>query len=358
MYIKNLRNFVNLRVIILGLVDVASLQPGMILKEDVVDINYKIPLACRGVKLTSQLIKKFSYVGIPVVNIELPKEVTEQIMIETSEVLKDIFETVGKNQETDFNKLIPFAEKIVNLIITYGQQVIDEIFLLWKMDQYTFHHSIGTAFFSVLIGNELGYNESQLKDLALGSLLHDLGKGLIPSDILNKPGRLAPHEFDEIKKHPYLGYKILKENSSFNEKILVIPLQHHERKDGNGYPLMLKGDSIHPYAKIVSIADMFSALTTDRVYRNKVSKFVAGEYLIDASNYALDKYLVNVFLYAILRDMKDTWVILSNGEMGKIISVNYKHPTRPKLAIYKGNEFMSVKDLTKYPQIFIKDYLK
>jgi len=346
------------KVIILGLLDVASLQPGMVLTQDVKVINYKMPLACRGVKLTAELIRKFSYIGINVVNVELPYEVTEQIVTETKEVLGDIFKNISTSGVADFAKVVPAAEKIVDLILKYGTKIIDEIFFLWKMDQYTFHHSIGTSFFSALIGNELGYSKEQLKELVLGSLLHDLGKGLIPLKILNKPGKLDPHEFDEVKKHPFLGYKILKENSDFNEDVLAIPLQHHERKDGNGYPLMLREEAIHPYAKIVSIADMFSALTTDRVYRDRVSKFVAGEYLLNSSVYALDSYLVNLFLYSILRDLKDSWVELNNGEVGRILAVNYKQPTRPRLAIYYGDKFIKEKDLANHPELFIKDYLK
>ncbi|MFZ7103729.1 MAG: HD-GYP domain-containing protein [Peptococcaceae bacterium] len=341
----------------MGLVDIAGLQPGMVLSQDVIDTNYKIPLACRGVKVTQDLIKKLSSLGINVVNVELPQEVARQIIIETTVVIKDIFATAGKNEETDFSKLYPAAEKIVELILKYGEQVVDEIFLLWKMDQYTFHHSIGTAFFSALIGNELNYSRTELKDLVLGSLLHDLGKGLIPLRILNKPGKLDPHEFDEMKKHSFFGYKILKENSDFSEDILVIPLQHHERKDGNGYPLMLKDSAIHPYAKIASIADMFSALTTNRVYRDKVSKFVAGEYLLSSSTYALDTYLVNLFLFTILKGMKDAWVELNNGEVGKIISIDHKYPTRPRIAIYYGDKFINEKDLAGYPELYIKDYI-
>lgn len=333
---------------------IENLEPGMVLSKDVYEKNYRLPLARSGMKLTPHLIKKFYHVGISVVNVEQPAEVAGQIITETSEVLKEIFQQYGYNTVEDFNKLIPYAEKIVETVLKFGTKVIDELFLLWKMDQYTFHHSIGTAFYSVLIGRELNYTAEQLKELALGSLLHDLGKSLIPMSILNKPGSLSPSEFDEIKKHSYLGYKILQENSEFSEDIVIIPLQHHERIDGTGYPLMLKDKKIHQYAKIVSVGDMFSALTTNRVYRDKVSKFVAGEYLTNAADCALDRYLVNVFLYAILRDIKNSKVVLNNGEVGTIVDVNYKFPTRPKLVVSRGR-YCEVLDLAEKTSLYIKD---
>lgn len=341
----------------MALVDVADLEPGMILSQDVVGVNHKTPLACKGVKVTPELIRKLTYLGIDVVNIQLPQEVSKQIISETTEVIKNIFDTVGTSKDMNLQGIDPVADKIVELIHNHGTQIVDEIFLLWKVDQYTFHHSIGTAFFAALIGKELQYTKDEIKDLVLGSLLHDLGKGLIPNEILNKPGKLYPHEFDEIKKHPYIGYKILKENSDFKEDILAIPLQHHERKDGNGYPLMIKEKEIHPYAKIASIADIFSALTTDRSYRGRVSEFEACEFLLSSANYALDTDLVNLFVFKILKGLENSWVGLNSGEVAKIISVDQKNPTRPKIAIYDGKKFSKEKDLSHWPELFIKEHL-
>ena len=192
----------------------------------------------------------------------------------------------------------------------------------------------------------------------LGSILHDIGKGAISLKILNKPGMLEPSEFMEIKKHSYLGYKVLEETSDFSDNIKRIPLQHHERIDGTGYPYQLKGNQIHEYAQIVSIADCFSALTTNRPYRDKVSKFVAAEYILASAGVGLDKYLTNIFLYAIFGNLTDTWVELNNGEIGRVVALNYQYPTRPKLAIYYGKKYIKEIDLSVNLDIYIKGFYK
>lgn len=342
----------------MGYVDIEKLEPGMVLNDDVNRPNYRLPLAKKGVQLTNELINKFSNLGISVVNIQHSQETAEQIIGETSIVLKDIFENLNFISQKDYNRLLPCINKIISLIKNFGQEIIDELFLLWKVDQYTFHHSIGTAFYSALIAHELSYSEEKIKELALGAILHDIGKGVISTEILNKPGMLEPLEFFEIQKHCALGYKILSETSDFSENVKLIPLQHHERIDGTGYPSQLKGKDIHDYAKIVSIADSFSALTTNRIYRNRVSKFIAAEYLQGATGSGLDKYFVNVFLYALFGNLTDVWVELSNGEIAKVVTLNYKKPMRPKVAIYYGDKFIKELDLAETPELYIKDFYK
>jgi putative nucleotidyltransferase with HDIG domain len=342
----------------MGYVDIEKLEPGMILNEDVLHPNYRLPLAKKGVLLTDELISKFSCLGISVVNIQHSHQIAEQIVEETTLVLKDIFDNLNFVSQKDYNRLLPCVNKIVLLIQDFGRELIDELFLLWNVDQYTFHHSIGTAFYSALIAQELGYSDKKIKDLALGAILHDIGKGVISPDILNKPGMLEPLEFLEMQKHCTLGYKILSETSNFSEEIKLIPLQHHERIDGTGYPNQLKDKEIHDYSKIVSIADSFSALTTDRIYRNRVSKFVAAEYIQEATNGGLDKYFVNVFLYTLFGNLTDSWVELNNGEIAKILTLNYKKPMRPKVAIYLGDKFIRELDLAETRDLYIKDFYR
>ena len=108
-----------------------------------------------------------------------------------------------------------------------------------------------------------------MNELGTGFFLHDLGKVNINQDILNKPGRLTDEEMNEVKRHPAQGFKILNETKHLTEESKLIVLQHHERQDGKGYPKGLKGEAIHIYGRICSIADVYDALTSDRPYRKK-----------------------------------------------------------------------------------------
>ena len=123
-----------------------------------------------------------------------------------------------------------------------------------------------------LLNTQPGHN---FKEMAAGFFLHDIGKSGIPIHILNKNGPLTYVEWEIMKKHPEKGYKILKKFDEVSNEIEIIILQHHERHDGNGYPIGLKGDQIHIYAKICMIADVFDALTSYRPYKEKYSTFNA-----------------------------------------------------------------------------------
>ena len=143
----------------MGYLNVERLEPGMILNDDVINSRYRVPLAKKGVLITPELIRKFISHGISVINIHHPQEVAEQIVDETSMVLADLFENFNNISQKDYARLLPYIDEIVATIKKFGREIVDELFLLWRMDQYTFHHSVGTAFYSGLIAQELGYSD-------------------------------------------------------------------------------------------------------------------------------------------------------------------------------------------------------
>jgi len=144
-------------------------------------------------------------------------------------------------------------------------------------DLYTYTHSVNVGILSLLLAKRyLGsFSDHDLRELGVGFFLHDLGKTRIDPAILNKQGRLTEKERLEVQKHPQDGFDILKEVDQVSHESKTIILQHHERDDGSGYPNGLKGDEIHLYARICSLADVYDALTCDRPYRNKLSPFMA-----------------------------------------------------------------------------------
>ncbi|MBF0275186.1 MAG: HD-GYP domain-containing protein [Nitrospinae bacterium] len=142
-------------------------------------------------------------------------------------------------------------------------------------DYYTYLHSVNVCTLSVGLGMILGLNKKELEVLAIGALMHDVGKSVVPSELINKPGKLTDEEFNLIKKHVDLGYQALKYNLDIPKESFYSLMQHHEKMDGSGYPKRLSGNQIHLYGRILSIVDIYDALTTERSYKKAFRPFDA-----------------------------------------------------------------------------------
>jgi len=144
-------------------------------------------------------------------------------------------------------------------------------------DFYTYTHSVNVGFLAVSLSKSLFKNSvaHNMHELGAGFFLHDLGKVHVDASIINKPGKLTVEEMNVIKQHPSMGYNVLDDANQLSPECNKIVLQHHERYDGRGYPYGLKGDDIHIYGKICSIADVYDALTSDRPYRRRLEPFDA-----------------------------------------------------------------------------------
>jgi putative nucleotidyltransferase with HDIG domain len=134
-------------------------------------------------------------------------------------------------------------------------------------DDYTYMHSVAVCALMIALGRQLDLDEALLRRVGVAGLLHDLGKAMIPMDIINKPGRLSDEEFQLIKTHPEEGYRLLANDSGVCELVLDVVLHHHEKMDGSGYPEGLKGDEISLYARMGAICDVYDAVTSNRPYK-------------------------------------------------------------------------------------------
>lgn len=201
----------------------------------------------------------------------------------------------------------------VNLICVYTEQtffhISEEISKLMKImkqveekDRYTHQHSHRVAKYAVLIAQKLKLNKVQLENLTVASFLHDIGKINVPSEILNKPGRLSSEEFEIIKKHPLDGAAMVK-NSYYHELAPIIE-QHHERLDGSGYPNGLSGDEILLESRIIAVSDTFDAMTEDRVYRKALEDHVAIAELKKFAGKHFDEDVVEAFEQILIEDGK------------------------------------------------------
>jgi len=229
--------------------------------------------------------------------------------------------------------------------------LFDMLHSMRELDDTTFVHSINVALISSTIGEWLGCKKEDLEMLTLCGLLHDIGKLLIPNEILMKPGKLTSIEFDVVKTHVSLGYNRLKDkglDSRINEACLL----HHERCDGSGYPFGIKGEKIPFAAKIISIADVYDAMTSNRVYRGAICPFEVIRIMeADAFNQFDPQYLLP-FLNNVISTYLHNDVRLSNGLVGEVILINRSDLSRPTVKC--GKEYI---DLSKHREIKIEAIL-
>ncbi len=195
-------------------------------------------------------------------------------------------------------------------------------------DEYTFKHSVDVATIAMIVGKKQGFSKEDLREIGMAGLLHDIGKTKIPAEILNKPDRLDEEEFALIRQHPVLGYQLIKDRKDFSDTISVSVLQHHEKIDGSGYPFGIKGDTISPYAKILSVSDIYDALVTDRPYKKAFSQRDAVEMIMSMTS-ELDITAMKSFLESMILYPVDTIVELSNGERAKVVKNSPYYILRP-----------------------------
>lgn len=193
---------------------------------------------------------------------KISEKVRVSILTSTRTFLNDVFN--GKTPDLAVCELA--SENLVKEVTTK----IDEVQYLGQLrvfDEYTYSHNVNVSALSVALAIKIGLSEQEIKDLALAALLHDIGKMRIPKEVLNKPGRLTDKEFEIMKLHAPLGYKVIKDELNLPFHISRVALEHQERFSGGGYPKGILGDQMSTFSQICSIADVYDALVSKRVYK-------------------------------------------------------------------------------------------
>lgn len=196
-------------------------------------------------------------------------------------------------------------------------------------DDYTFQHSVSVCVIAVKIGQALDMPEQELRSLGIAGLMHDVGKAKIPQEILLKPGPLTPQEMLEMRKHPLYGSQIVGDIAFPDPTIVTVVLQHHEHEDGQGYPLQLSRSKIHPLSRIVAVADVFDAITSERYYRPRFPLLHALEEINREARGHLDPAITRRLVRYILNILPGETVQLNTGEQARVIMANEREPMRP-----------------------------
>lgn len=228
--------------------------------------------------------------------------------------------------------LVGSVSKILDEILE-NRDVMISLKEIGSKDESTYIHSISTTIYSLLLAIELGFDEKMLHKLAMGTLLHDIGKLMLDSNIIFKQGKLTDNEFEYIKTHTTLGYEALQNCSSLTELSRIIALSHHEKLDGSGYPNRIASNQIHPFVRIVTIADVYDALTSDRCYRKRWTAKQAMDHLIEHSGTLYDTEFVRVFMQHICIYPNGSIIRLSNGQLAIVKEQNKFMPERPIVRI-------------------------
>ena len=252
----------------------------------------------------------------------------KQLHERTCDYVDGIFKTLNKGGQLDIDSVKIVVSELVETIITNPDTMIWLSHLKDK-DEYTAIHSVNVCILSLTYGRTIGLSESELNILGIGALLLDIGKSKIPDDILKKTDSLSENEYLLVKAHAFLGYAILDESKKIPQKALQIILNHHERLDGSGYPNCRRGEEISKLTRIVSIVDVFDAMTSDRCYQDA---FQPQHALNEIYNMAPDKFdqeLVEGFIKCIGIYPVGSIVVLNTGHTGVVVKLNETNRLKP-----------------------------
>ncbi|MCK4840621.1 MAG: HD-GYP domain-containing protein [Methylococcales bacterium] len=209
-------------------------------------------------------------------------------------------------------------------------------------DQYTAQHSLNVCVLSIVLGRHIGLNELHLNQVGLCGMMHDMGKMLVPLEVLNKPAILEEDELEIMRSHTTLGYELLKSSDDMFYGAVETALTHHEHLDGKGYPRKINSNNMSYYSNIVAIADMYDAITSDRVYRKGRTHHVATKAMLDVSGSHLDAELVVKFIESLGVYPPGCFVELNNGSVAIVVEQNSRFKLRPKVMMILDEDKNSI----------------
>jgi HD-GYP domain-containing protein (c-di-GMP phosphodiesterase class II) len=266
---------------------------------------------------------------------ENPQKLNEVVYKNVFSSIKELQENVMDKSSLDDEEVNDMIEKFDILHDEFISKDIGilEIIEMFSEDEYLFKHSINVGLVASKIGSILKLSEEKQHLLARMGLFHDVGKFKIDASILNKPSRLSDDEYQLIKKHPKYGYELLA-GTRINPLILEGTLKHHERLDGSGYPNGINESNIPFFVRILSVADTFDAICSNRIYKGRKSVYYAIEELIkDCNLNRLDPSIVLPFAFSLMELSKNKIITLRNGKKGEIVQTDLKHPNQPIIKI-------------------------
>ena len=325
------------------------LKPGMIIAKDVFlygTNNVSSFLLAKGQVLNSTYINRINYHNLDGAYIEnelfsdinLESYIDEKLKAKSLKVISETYYELQASSGKVNANMIKELSSVVNNIVT---ELLNKEDLTYNLidfknyDTYTFQHSLNVAMLSISTGISMQLSESKLNEIGMAAVLHDIGKMLIPIEILNKPEKLTYEEYEIMKEHPMNAVNQLKNMVPY--EVLRAIEDHHEKLDGTGYPNRKRDRNISFYAKILAVSDVYDALTSDRPYRKAVFPNEVVEYLMGSVDKHFDYTILNRFLKIIFAYPVGTFVKLSNQKLAVVIKNHTENILRPVVRIINSD---------------------
>ncbi|WP_166245552.1 HD-GYP domain-containing protein [Paenibacillus turpanensis] len=310
-----------------------NVEPGQYLGKTIYSANGAV-LLNEGVQLTVYMISTLRRIGVTMIYIrdKLLEDVTIENVVsdETKQAVMrkmgETFDTVLSGKEFSSKQLGSTVDNLIEEIMR-NRDVLVQLTDIISEDNAMYIHAVNVCMMSVIVGLNLKFNANQLKELALGALLHDIGKiGLEEED-----------KADKRKMHTWRGFEYLKNKREYSLLIAHVAFQHHEHVDGSGTPRNLIGDQIHIYAKIVAIANLFDNLVSGTAGRKRMPPHEACEYMMSLSGTELDPAVLAEFFRIVSIYPTGTSVKLTTKEIGVIVGQHRGLPGRPIVRVIKSS---------------------
>ncbi len=256
----------------------------------------------------------------------------KQAFAMASKVIGDLMNDVRSGKSLDVKKARDPAEQLIRSI-DKSPHTLTAVTRIKSRDEYTFQHSVGVATLLTSFARSADcYSDDELEEIAIGGIIHDIGKVNVPDNILNKPDKLTDEEFVIMRQHVTYSREILAENEGFTQMQLDIALMHHERPDGKGYPLNLKADEISDIGAMGAIIDVYDALSTRRVYKEAWEPTLALKKMLEWGEGQFHQMWLMKFIRHLGVYPVGTWVMLESGRVGFVLSIN-ENKLRPVVQI-------------------------
>jgi HD-GYP domain-containing protein (c-di-GMP phosphodiesterase class II) len=273
-----------------------------------------------------------------------------------------IMDEIKEGKTVAERKIGSLAEIITDILRADSNMLLSLVHIfsyLGKQEDFLYAHSVNASILSTNLGLASGYSRSELINLCISSLVHDIGYLKLSKETINKPSKLTKEEYNNVKKHTIYGVELLSKIEGIPECAVEVVHQHHERVDGSGYPDRKRGDEISDYSKIVAIAEVYEAITHPRPYRReKIIPYQGVKTIVQEEKNSFAPEIIKVFLNSISPYPPGSFVLLNSGAIGRIISVNKSLPLRPVVEIFfdadgKPPEQPMRIDLSKAPVVNI-----
>ncbi len=304
-------------------------------------------LICRN-KPEVKLVEEVSYIEMLRSTPEFKK--FNRTYVDTVQNVEDNFNNVLNGNSFDIDTLLAESNRILSEGRN-GAHILEMLHGIRNYDDLTYMHSLNVSLICNVFGGWLKFSAEDIRILTLAGLLHDIGKMLIPKEIIAKPGKLSAEEYKIVKTHSVKGYQVLKDQP-IDVRVKYAALMHHERCDGSGYPNGFVSEQIDDFAKIIAIADVYDAMTSNRRYRNAICPFDVVEEFEKDGFLKYDPGFLMIFLERMVQSYIHNIVRLSDGREGEVIMINRLSLAKP--VIRCGNSYI---DLSKEHKVSIVEII-